>query len=156
MVVHHNESSAKISLQYGLLIFGLVLMSSFSMQKISFGKVATHAMENIASVVGMSVGVPPNEVNTFASALETKEAQLTQREVALNERDQQVQQLIAEESAKQNRHTLVILLLVALFLVGLICTNFYLDFHRSQAIVPNNKAVGSDMNVHSGEFTTRL
>ena len=159
MVVSKHESKIRVGLQYAVLVFALVLVSQLSLADMSLQKFSLRAVQNIAGVVGMTVGVPQNEANTLAQQLRAKELDLESREQAIDAREQDVRALIVDETAKNNRNTIILIIGVALFLAALIGANFYLDYKRRGA----KEERGDDgapavagPHAHSGEFTTKL
>lgn len=161
MGIAYKESKRTIALQYGVLIAGMVLMTQLSVAQLTLTDMASRAKENIATVIGMSVGVPPNEVNVFAQALQNKEIELSERERALDLREREIRAVVLEETAKGNRITLYVIFAITSLLVALIAINFYLDMVRRKPEETLASREHSDRNLdgvhaHEGEFTTKL
>ena len=159
MVVSKHESKIRVGLQYAVLVVALVLVSQLSLADVSLKNFSLRAVQNIAGVVGMTVGVQQNEASTLAQQLRAKELDLESREQALDAREQDVRALIVDETAKNNRNTIILIIGVALFLAALIGANFYLDYKRRGATDEQGKdgvAVATDPHAHTGEFTTKL
>ena len=161
MGIAYKESKRTIALQYGVLILGMVLMTQLSVAELTIGDMASRATQNIATVIGMSVGVPPNEVNLLAQELQKKELALTERERALDTREREIRAVVLEETAKGNRITLYVIFAITTLLVLLIVINFYLDMvHRKSedapAVLPHDEGHKEGVHAHEGEFTTKI
>jgi hypothetical protein len=159
MVVSKHESKIRVGLQYAILVFALVLVGQLSLADVSLKTFSLQAVQNIAGVVGMTVGVAPNEANTLAQELRARELNLESREQALDAREQDVRALIVEETAKNDRSTMMLIIGVALFLAALIGANFYLDYKRrgvKEEQEGNETSTAVDPHAHTGEFTTKL
>lgn len=159
MVVHKDEPKVRVALQYAVLVVALVLVGQLSLADVSLKTFSLRAAQNIAGVVGMTVGVAPNEANTLAQQLHDKELTLTSREQALDAREQDVRALIVAETAKSDRNTIILIIGVTLFLAALIGANFYLDYKRRETKEiqgGGETGVVADPHSHQGEFTTKL
>lgn len=157
MVVWKNESKKKILFRYTVFVSALVLVSQLSLTDTSLRSISLRATEQIASVVGMSVGVPPNETNILAQELRAKELEISERARALDAKERDIRSVVNDEVAKSTRRTLLIFFGVTLFLILLIGTNFYLDYKRRGTKSEDKKEfLAPDPHAHEGEFTTKL
>ena len=78
-----------------------------------------------SQAVGMSVSIPENPFNKLAVQLKEKEKNLNEREIALDNREKN----ISPVDQTQNR-IIYGIGIGMIFLLVLITTNFFLDFHR--------------------------
>ncbi len=137
-------------------IFGSSLLATRGLMGEVAGReeLSAHA----ASVIGMSVGVPENEANRLAQALEQKASELSERERAIDAKEREVRAIVYEENSKQLRLIILLVTGVTFFLMTLIGVNFYMDRKRmlretSERSAPSRHA---DPHAHAGEFTTKL
>lgn len=86
-------------------------------------KEATVAWPQIASVVGVNVGVEPNPYNTLATQIQQRENDLVRREEAVAKRESIT---ISEETKTQK--TALLSLILGSMLFTLILLNFYFDW----------------------------
>ncbi len=153
-----------VAMQYFALILALVFVGQFSGFFTSFSGVGAHVVNQMASVTGMSVGVPPNEMNLLAQDLEKRAGELTEREKAIDAKERDVRAIVAEENAKHDKFMLSVILGVTLILTTLIVFNFYFDRRRNARgenvagveRSPQELPPKTGSHAHEGEFTTKL
>ncbi len=106
-----------------LLVATLLLFSGYGLLLAnSWREVALTTGMQTASTVGVYVGVPENQVNTYMAQLNEREAELLLREQAL------------ASASGTDRMTLLLITLIGSGLLGLILLNFYLDMQRRRYI----------------------
>ncbi|GEM_PF-3257628 len=86
----------------------------------------------LAFLVGTSVSVLPNEVNTAAERLKEKEAALGEREQAVQEREENKTGAEGAGTARDpaTKSSFVPIVLAGVVLFVLIALNFYFDYRR--------------------------
>ena len=84
----------------------------------------TGVVGQLASAVGISVGVQQSDVSRLAQQLDEKEIELQGRELAVVERDRSLEQTIVT----QNRRLVLFVLSFVLILMVLVGVNFYYDW----------------------------
>lgn len=156
----------KTSFQYFAIIVALVFVGQFPAITRSLNELSAPSATQLANVIGMSVGVPPNEINLLAQDLEKKQLELTERERAIDAREREVRAIVLDENAKQMRLTVALIVGVTVLLIGLIGLNFYFDRRRGgasgaltdkhDAITPQVHNEKTGPHAHEGEFSTRL
>ena len=152
-----QKMSKKIAYQYAAIVVALVFVGQLPNLDAPLGAAASRAMENIAGVVGMGAAVLPNETNRIAQELQSKETELNMRERAIDAKEREIRDVVLEETAKQNRLTLLVIAGITLCLVLLIGMNFYLDRKRGSApIIPIDNKQKLGTHAHEGEFSTKL
>jgi len=82
----------------------------------------------MASAIGVTVGVTPNELNVITAQLTEKERQLAVREASLREREIAV---LIPQGANSERSTYILATLLFIILL-LILLNYVLDFYRAR------------------------
>ena len=89
--------------------------------------VGENPLSQLGTAVGVTVAIAPNPYNTLAE-------QLKQKEIALQEREQTIQEAESEAQIKSQKgdRTLSYLLGVGGILLILILANFYLDWRRER------------------------
>ncbi len=118
---------------------------------------AFQSTKQIAGVVGMSVGVDPNQFNALAQDLAQKEAELDMRAREMDQREQEIRAMVAEESAKNDRKLMVLIAAVTALLLFLIVLNFLLDQKRRRREGGHPASSQAPQGrIHPGEFTTKL
>ncbi len=153
MVAELHTSKYKISLQYGAIIAGIVLVSQLGVNNVSIGKLATSAYDNLANVASMSASVAPNQYNTLALQFDQKDKELSAREQDLMKREQNLDIKYQEAIAANKRTVLYVLGGITLLLLLLILLNFYFDVKREED--HEREAIVSHPH-HEGGFTTQL
>ena len=112
-------------LRIAALLFALVLLFDSGLVLPVTKQLSTNAGLHIASVVGVTVGVAPNEVNQLTSRITELETELAAKE-----------RLIAvsvQKNENNNFDTSTFILSVILFiLLTLIILNYILDYQRSK------------------------
>jgi hypothetical protein len=90
------------------------------------------AQGHVASVVGVTVGVAPNELNQLTTRITELEGELAAKErlIAVNIRDNSEDNLVDWST--------LILSIILFILLTLILLNYYLDFTRGRRQVPVN------------------
>lgn len=114
-------------------IFGTAafLLFAFSLVSISPKVLIGSAKQLLANaVVGMTVGVLPNEYNTLAQQLESKQATLAEREDDLLQLEQNIRTLQDKNSFSNTLG--IVSLAISLGLFMLIGANYYLDWRRNK------------------------
>ena len=127
-----NPKRSRIStIHIPLLTLG-VLLFVFAIQADSSATLRTRAPDLLAgAAVGMSAGVEPNQYNTLAQQLHTKETTLAAREARLAD----IEASVRSETGINSPNLLSLLsLLLSLILFALVGVNFYFDRRR----YPNN------------------
>ncbi len=132
-----------------LLLFGLVSATS------SYGptslRLSSPAIDQIASVIGMSMAVLPTPESEIAKALAAKDSELSAREAALVMHEDALRSDIAAELHRENMRTLILLSGALLILFVLVFMNYYFDVRR----VTDTASVRLPAHPH-GELLTRL
>jgi len=121
MLWRYSRQNTKVLLVATLLVFagyGLLIAGSWR-------EVALEVGPQAANTVGISLGVPENEVNVRLAQLDAREAALAERERALAE---------VRGTARTDSMTLLLITLVGIGLLGLILLNFYLDLRRRHSL----------------------
>lgn len=151
MVVWLQESKKRTAFQYSLFVAALALVGMLQYSSAPTDSVKRLVYENIASVIGVSGAVLPNQFNVLAQQLAQKDLELSSREREIIERER----LIGEEyqsAIMRNQQTVFYAIsAVALLLLLLILLNFYLDYAREKR--EHAAGVGK---THLGELQTRL
>lgn len=139
-----------VSVRYGAIIFGVVLVGQIGMQHTSLGSLAVAAYQNLATVASMSAAVLPNEYNSLAVQLDQKDKELTDREQELLRQEAVLDAKIEEATAANKRLTIIVLGSVTALLLILIFLNFYFDVKREES----HERKASEEEHH--EFSTKL
>ena len=157
MLPFKAKKSYNTALQYAPLVLLLLFVSQLPLPSAYLNSLASFAVNNVASVVGMSVGVPRNETNALAQDLQNKEQQLNERERLIDVKEQEIRAVVVEENAKQDRLALMVIGGVTALLMFLIGINFYLDRRRSAQRQSEDKSLPkTGPHAHEGEFMTKL
>lgn len=91
------------------------------------GGFSRNIVSKLAGVVGVSVGVAPNPVNTLVRELEEKESALNAREQELADRERNEEMI----GGRKNSASTFFLFGVVVLLLLLVLLNFYFDYrHR--------------------------
>ena len=86
-----------------------------------------------ASLVGVSVGVPPNPTNTLAEELKNKELSLAEREKALSQKEALFSS--ATQTERQKDETYLYLFVTNGTLLFLIMIHLYFDHERRRRLI---------------------
>lgn len=119
-----------------VMAFALVFDSGLLFKSTSI--ISNTAQQHLASVVGVSVGVAPNEVNQLTARITELETELQAKErlIAVNVRD---------NSAGGIDKSTFLLSIILFILLVLIVLNYALDFARTRRIKPNYEESTSQM-----------
>jgi hypothetical protein len=90
--------------------------------------------EGLASVIGVSAAVPPNEFNTLAAQFAQREKELDAREMALSAREQSLLSELDSRQKDRMRTVYLYLFGFTLVLFLLVLVNYYLDYHRNEGV----------------------
>jgi len=113
-----------------VLIFATALVFESGVISPVTKNIAHLSGQQLASVVGMSASIAPNEINVITARLTEKEQELALRENALSEREIA---LSLGGASSQNGDKVTFLLATVLFiLLLLIILNYILDYLRSK------------------------
>lgn len=119
--VYHSLLRILSLLVAGLLVFdsGFLIPGS--------ALLSNQAQSHLATVVGVSVGVPANEVNVLTTRITELESELAERErvIAVS------LESTSGEAVPVSRSTIV-LSLILFILLTLIVLNYYLDYRRGR------------------------
>ncbi|OGF27200.1 hypothetical protein A2331_03450 [Candidatus Falkowbacteria bacterium RIFOXYB2_FULL_34_18] len=77
-----------------------------------------------SSAIGVSAGVPANQINTLAMQLEEKEKKLAQKEQELIKKEEDLRKIIREDK------TVIFLMVGIVVLFILVMLNYYFDYRR--------------------------
>ncbi len=128
MTARLQQSLYHSFLRISALLFALILLFDSGLVLPVTKQLSTNAGLHIASVVGVTVGVAPNEVNQLTSRITELETELAAKE-----------RLIAvsvQKNENSNFDTSTFILSVILFiLLTLIILNYILDYQRSKKVV---------------------
>jgi len=91
--------------------------------------IAQDVSRQVATAVGMSLGVTPNELNQITAALTTREQQLQQRELLIREREIELGLSTGASSTNTSTYILSAILFILLLMIVF---NYILDFSRTQ------------------------
>jgi hypothetical protein len=134
----------------------LVLIATLVFAALFFSGIAftpnsqTEALDQIATVVGMSASVPSNEYSQLAQQLTAREQALSDREAALVLQEETQRGTLNDDVRRANARTLIVLSVALVILFVLVMLNFYFDIRRHQR---ESEVHG---NGHEGELQTRL
>ena len=109
-----------------ILFFAIILVSFLFVIGLNPVDMSVFLGSKLGQAVGLTVSVPENPVNKLALQLKEKEDSLNSRELALNEREAQI-----DKQLQAQYNPVVIALasgIVVLFV--LILVNYYLDYRR--------------------------
>ena len=112
-----------------LLVIIAMLVSMQAVFDASPATIGKYFVAQLGSVIGVTVNVPPNPFNTLAQQLEEKELALGEREKELQQKEVLFQEETSKERSGQNKLLLFLLALGGTLLV-LISVNFYFDYRR--------------------------
>jgi len=121
-----------------LLLLFLIVTVLVSMQVVFKANpidISRYFIAQIASSIGVTVGVPSNPFNTLAQQLQEKESVLIEKEKEIKQKEIALQEQTKGESAGQKR-TLLYILFGGALLLSLIALNFYLDYRRRRSNEP--------------------
>jgi len=121
MMWQYTQQETKVLLVATLFVFagfGLLIASSWQTSAV--------AERQLANSVGVLAGVPENEYNSLAIALDERAEELDAREEALL--------LQAQAQVDADQHMLLLISVIGAGLLGLILLNFYLDAHRRRTL----------------------
>lgn len=86
----------------------------------------SYVADQMANVVGVTIGVEENRYNTVAKQLEQRAEELDSREMTLLDLERQVVERISEERRSERRIFLYVSI-VGLTMLSLLLANFYFD-----------------------------
>lgn len=104
-----------------MLVFDSGLISD------STARLSNGTQNYLASVVGMSASVEPNELNMYTAQLTAREKELNEREAALRELE-----IGLNEGGTANDYSTYVLASILFILLVLILLNYILDYIRSR------------------------
>lgn len=113
------------------LVMTAVLLFQGGVLSSTTAQLATMTQEYLAAAVGVSVGVPPNELNTLTSRIAELETQVGYKDAQLRERE------LALGLSSRNGDsytTTLILASIQFILLLLIVVNYTLDYFRVRKI----------------------
>lgn len=154
-----------VMLRTSLLVAALALAGQLISPGVDHAALGQELLRNAAAVSAMSTSVGRNEVNVLAQAIESERALLNAREYELSIREAAMDARIVEEVRRENRKTLLAILITALVLLTLVLANFYFDLHRG---APSRQEDGAEHRngdppshggpggPHAGELVTKL
>jgi|GEM_PF-3866669 len=164
---NNHPKHRKIATQYLTIIVALVLVGQVPVLSLPLTQFGAYATQQMAGVVGMSVGVPQNESNKLAQDLAQKSEELTEREKAIDAREREIRLVVAEENAKYTKFILSVIIGITVLLTVLIILNFYLDKLRGEQLARSERSdvesvttsephTKTGPHAHEGEFQTRI
>ena len=121
MMWQYTRREMKVLLLATLLVFsgfGLVLGQGWRDAGVNLSP-----EEQAANSVGVLAAVPDNEVNSIATQLRQREAEISAREEAF-----------AQTQGRADTRTLALVSVIGAGLLGLILMNFYLDMRRRHSL----------------------
>lgn len=118
------------ALRIGLVVMATALVFESGLLSTVTRDITYTAGQQIASVVGMSASVAPNELNVITAKLTEREQQLALREAALIERELAVG--VTGSAAPNSNRTTFLMAAVLFILLLLIVFNYFLDYIRSK------------------------
>ncbi len=127
MSMRHTPYHATLRVSAALVALGLLFVSGVVNQTTAL--IAEDAAQNIATAIGMSLGVTPNELNQITAVLTEREQQLNQRETAI--RDREIELGLAAGSSGTDTSTYILSAILFILLL-MIVFNYILDFSRNQ------------------------
>lgn len=95
--------------------------------------VAKDAGSYLANAIGMSVSIPPNELNQITAALTEKERQLTARELTLREREIELGLSTGATNTGVDKSTFILSVILFILLL-MIVFNYILDYSRQREV----------------------
>jgi 3-dehydroquinate synthetase len=119
------------SLRVLVLVFTVLLVLTSGVISSTTAQYLETTQQQLASAIGVSVGVPPNELNVITARLTEMEQQLLARESALREREIVVG-IGGGANPATDKSTFVLAGILFILLI-LIVMNYVLDFMRSQS-----------------------
>lgn len=123
-------STYHMFLRTAALTFALLLMFDSGLLSPLSKNLSTHTQLYVANVIGITVGVESNELNTITAALTEKEQNLNNREAALKERELAIG--LTESGSRQSNLSTYILSSAVFILLVLMTLNYALDFMRAK------------------------
>ncbi|KKW35447.1 MAG: hypothetical protein UY81_C0041G0003 [Candidatus Giovannonibacteria bacterium GW2011_GWA2_53_7] len=138
--------------QYLVLVATLLFAALFSSGTVFAPHSQGKMLDQIASVVGMSASVPPNEYSQLAQQLTEKDRVLSVREAALVTQEEAQRDSLSADVRRANARTLIALAVALVVLFILVGLNFYFDIRRSHPVAEDAYHHIS----HEGELQTRL
>ncbi len=117
--LYHKSLRTSVVVAAFLLVFQSGVFSSTT------GTITRDTVDQLASVIGMSASVLPNEQNTINAQLEEKRIALEEREIAVSLRER--------DAGKGELSTLVLSFIVFVLLL-LMIVNYMLDFARMRTL----------------------
>jgi len=95
---------------------------------------STMTQQYLANAVGVSVGVPENELNAMTAEITERERELDEREAALNEREIAARDFGTQENSEESDVSTYILSAILFTLTVLIVLNYAMDYVRARRI----------------------
>lgn len=117
-------------LRVSAVVFALLLVFESGLISESTTRLSQNAHMYVASAVGMSASVEPNEINQITAVLTQREKELDEREAALEEREIAVN--LSTGSETDSDKAVYILSSILFILLVLILLNYTLDYLRAK------------------------
>lgn len=131
MIIREHNIQHRAS-QYVVLTATLVFAALFSAGVVFTPHSQSEALDQVATVVGMSAAVPSNEYSQLAQQLTEKERELSAREAALVAQEETQRGTLSDDVRRANARTLIALSVALVILFILVGLNFYFDLHRGR------------------------
>jgi hypothetical protein len=117
-------------LRIAVVVCTLLLVFDSGLVSNATAKLSDNTTSYLANAVGVSVGVAPNEFNQITAALTAREQDLNAREMAIAQREIEVQ--LQGGNATPTDTSTFILATILFILLVLIILNYTLDFVRQR------------------------
>ena len=128
-----QHSAYHIALRISTLTLALVLVFESGLLSPITKQLANQTEDYVASVVGATASVAPNELNTITAALTERETELNAREAAIAEREISVSINEGGSATVPDYGTYILSVLLFILLV-LITLNYALDYARQRRL----------------------
>lgn len=125
-----SESMYHSGLRIAVVVCTLLLVFDSGLVSNATAKLSDNTTSYLANAVGVSVGVAPNEFNQITAALTAREQDLNAREMAIAQREIEVQ--LQGGNATPTDTSTFILATILFILLVLIILNYTLDFVRQR------------------------
>jgi len=100
--------------------------------------VAKDTANYLANAIGMSLSIPPNELNQITAALTEKERQLAAREMTLREREIELGLSTGVTNTGVDKSTFILSVILFILLL-MIVFNYILDYSRQKYVRPSEQ-----------------
>jgi hypothetical protein len=122
---YHKLLRVSVSVVALLLVFDSGFIFPITKQ------LSSNTLEYLGGAVGMSVAVPPNELNVITAELSARDRALREREAALAEREINTRNFGQENETDYSTYILSTILFMLMVLIVL---NYALDFVRARKL----------------------